>query len=77
LSEVDKKRFKVDTQLGIGIELEKLKADLVPGSMRILEVRDGLFKKRCYLVTYTTDERIIVVDLNTGSEVYRNNGYRS
>ena len=43
---------------------------MTPGSIRIVK-NGSIIKKRSLLVAYTTDEKIIVVDLSSGLEIYR------
>lgn len=69
MAEINRRKVKLDTTSGVDIEFEKFEKLLTPGSIKIF--RDGIIKKRLLLVAYTTDEKIIVVDLDSGSEIYR------
>ncbi|WP_156967383.1 hypothetical protein [Geoglobus ahangari] len=70
MTERDKKRLKFDPASTIDLEFEKIKKDMTPGSIRIVK-GGSLIKRRILLVAYTTDERIIVIDLDSGAEIYR------
>lgn len=64
------KRIEADPTGKFGIELSRIKSDMAPGSIRIVETGGLLRKKKC-LICYTSDENIIIVDLESGEEIYR------
>jgi len=65
----DKKHSKYGVLVGrstVGIDLEKAIASMKPGEVKVV---DGILRK--FLIRYSTDETITIVQLNDGKVLYK------
>ena len=66
------KKVEIDSKGKFGLELGKIKSYMRPGTIKIEEI--GLIRKKRYLICFRSDESIIIVDLESGDEIYRSDG---